>query len=114
MARVKRGVMHAKRRRNLLKKVKGYKWGRKSKIKLAKIAATKAGVFSYKHRREYKRDMRGLWQIHINAGVRPLGITYSKFIDALKKKNIILDRKILSNLAQEYPKLLEAVVNKIK
>ena len=114
MSRVKRGVMHAKRRRNLLKKAKGYKWGRKSKIKLAKIAVTKAGVFAYKHRREYKRDMRGLWQIHINAGVRPLGITYSKFINALKKKNIALDRKILSILASDYPKILEAIVSKIK
>lgn len=114
MPRVKRGVMHAKRRRNLLKKAKGYKWGRKSKIKLAKIAVTKAGVFAYRHRKEYKRDMRGLWHIRINAGIRPLGLSYSKFINALKKKNIILDRKVLAELADQYPKLLEAVVGKIK
>lgn len=106
--------MHAKRRRNLLKKAKGYKWGRKSKIKLAKTAVTKAGVFAYRHRKEYKRDMRGLWHIRINAGVRPLGLSYSKFIDALKKKNIILDRKVLSLLAQDYPKVLETIATKVK
>lgn len=110
MPRVKRGKMHLKRRKNLLAQTKGYMWGRKSKIKLAKVAVLKAGKNAYKDRRMKKREMRSLWQIRIGAAVRPEGLNYSKFIGGLKKANITLDRKILSMLAKDYPEAFKAVV----
>ncbi len=110
MARVKRGVMHTKRRRNWLQRTKGYKWGRKSRITLAKTAATKAGVYAYRDRRNKKREFRKLWQIRINAAAHSVGMNYSTLAGALKKKNIALDRKILSTLAMEYPKVFTKVV----
>jgi len=99
MPRVKRGTTHVKKRRKLLKAVKGYKWGRKNLLKLAKTAHTKAGAHAYKDRRRKKREMRSLWQIKINAFVREHGLSYSVFIDTLKKNNIEVDRKILADLA---------------
>src|SRR3989338_644381 len=98
MPRVKRGMMHAKKRRNLLSKTKGMMWGRKSKVRLARTAELKAGVYAYRDRRTKKRDFRRLWQVRINAAVRPFGLSYSRFIDALKKADIALDRKILALL----------------
>src|SRR3989339_115146 len=101
--RVKRGTAHVKRRKNLLKQTKGFRWGRKSKIKLAKTAALKAGVHAYRGRKEKKREYRRLWNIKINAAAREHGLSYSKFIFALKKANINLDRKSLANLAEHDP-----------
>lgn len=114
MPRVKRGKSHLKRRRNLLKQTKGYMWGRKSKIKLAKTAVVKAGAYAYRDRRNKKRLFRGNWQININAAARLHGLSYSKFIDALKKKKIILDRKILAQLAEEQPKVFAQIVKQVK
>ncbi len=114
MPRVKRGVMHLKRRRNLLKRTKGYRWGRKSKITLAKPAARKAGAYAFAHRRRRKGDFRRLWQIQINAAVRSHGLSYSRFIDLLKKNKIELDRKILSQLAREYPAIFDKLVEAVK
>lgn len=89
-------------------------WGRSSKVRLARIAALKAGVYAYRDRRNKKRDFRRLWQVRINAAVRPLGLSYSKFMDGLKKANIALDRKILSNLAKDDPKVFEQIVASVK
>ena len=114
MPRVKRGTQHTKRRRNILKKTKGFMWGRKSKIKLAKTAATKAGAHSYRDRRVKKRTARGLWQIKINAAARINGATYGGLIAALKKSGIGLDRKILADLAENNPKIFAAIVNQLK
>ena len=94
MPRVKRGMTHVKKRRKLHQAVKGYKWGRKNLIKVAKTARTKAGAHAYIDRRKKKRTMRGLWQIKINAFVREEGMSYSRFISALKDKKIIIDRKL--------------------
>ncbi len=113
MPRVKRGTTHVKSRRNLLKKVKGYKWGRKKLIKLAKTAQTKAGAHAFRDRRKKKRVNRGLWQIKINAFVREGGISYSRFIDALKKNSIEIDRKILADLAVNNKKVLANIVEKV-
>ncbi len=110
--RVKRGTTHVKRRKNLLKRVKGYRWGRKKTIKLGKTAAVHAGVHAYRSRRLKKRDARNLWTIRINAAARLHGTTYSHLIDALKKSHIDLDRKILSTLAKDHPKLFAEVVKK--
>ena len=112
MARVKRGTQHVKRRKSLLAKTKGMMWGRKSKIRIARPAMLKAGVNVYRDRRNKKRSFRRLWQIRLNAAVRPLGLSYSRFIDGLKKANIILDRKILSHLAKDYPAIFKQIVEK--
>jgi large subunit ribosomal protein L20 len=114
MPRVKRGTQHVKRRKNILSKAKGMKWGRKSKVRLARPALLKAGVYAYRDRRNKKRSMRRLWQIRINAAVRPLGTTYSRFINALKIANIDLDRKVLSMLAKDQPAVFEKIVEKTK
>ncbi len=114
MTRIKGAKLHNKRRKGILKHTKGYKWGRKSKIKLAKVAKMKAGQHAFASRRTKKREHRALWQIRINAAVRPLGFSYSTFIDALKKKKVALDRKILSTLAQKNPTVFSHIVETIK
>lgn len=113
MPRVKRGTTHVKRRRKLLQQVKGFKWGRKKLIKLAKTAQTKAGAHAFMDRRKKKRTNRGLWQIKINAFVREHGMSYSRFIDALKKNNIEIDRKILADLSVNNKKVLANIVEKV-
>jgi len=110
MSRVKRGVTHLKRRKNLLKQAKGYRWGRKSKIKLAKAAVLKAGVYAYRDRRVKKREFRALWQIKINAVCRQNGLSYSKFIGNLKKAKINLNRKMLADLAENKPLVFQKLV----
>lgn len=113
MPRVKRGPTHLKKRKRLLAQVKGYKWGRKNLIKLAKTAVIKAGAHAYQDRRTKKRVARQLWQIKINAKVRESGLTYSKFINALQKNQIGLDRKILADLAEKEPKVFEKIVKSV-
>ncbi len=113
MPRVKRGTHHIKRRKNILARTKGMMWGRKSKLTLAKTAATKAGANAYRDRKLKKRDNRALQQIRINAGARLLGTTYSKLMSGLKKKGIMLDRKILSQLAGGYPETFAALVKEV-
>ncbi len=114
MSRVKRGVHHAKRRSGILRKVKGFEGGRKKLMRLAKVAATKAGGYAYKDRRVKKRTARALWQVSINAAVRPLGMSFSKFIGALKKHDILLDRKVLSHLAAQEPIIFKTLVESVK
>lgn len=89
-------------------------WGRKSKIKLARVAALKAGVYAYRDRRKKKSEFRNLWNIRINAAARENGVTYSRLIHAATKKGITLDRKVLAQLALEYPKIFSTVVEKLK
>jgi len=113
MARVKRGVSHVKHRKNILKAAKGFKWGRKNKIKMAKTAITKAGAFALADRRKKKSINRQLWQTKLNAAVRPYGISYSRFIDALKKQNIELDRKVLSTIAAEEPAIFKDLMKQV-
>jgi large subunit ribosomal protein L20 len=113
MPRVKRGTTHVKKRRKLLKAVKGYKWGRKKLIKLAKTARTKAGAHAYIDRRKKKRTMRALWQIKINAFVREHGLSYSRFINLLKVNKIEIDRKVLAELAVSNKEVLAALIAKI-
>ena len=113
MTRVKKGVHALKRRRSILKQTKGFRHGRSTKERQAKEALLHAGNYSFAHRKDKKSHNRKLWNIKINAGSRELGISYSRFIDALKKKNVSLDRKILADLAEHHPttfaKVLEAV-----
>jgi len=114
MPRVKRGTIHTKKRRKLLSKVKGYKWGRKKLIRAAKTAAVKAGAHAYVDRKKKKRNARALWQIKINAFVREHGLSYSKFINLLKGGKIDIDRKILADLAVNNKKVLSKIVEEIK
>lgn len=114
MPRVKRGTQHVKRRKSLMAKTKGMMWGRKSKIRLARPAMLKAGVNAYRDRRNKKRTMRRLWQVRINAAVRPLGMSYSRFMDALKKAGIGLDRKILSQIAKDHEVVFKQIVDTVK
>jgi large subunit ribosomal protein L20 len=113
MPRVKRGTQHVKRRKNLLEKAKGFKWGRKKLIKHAKEAVVKAGVHSYVDRRKKKRTMRGLSNIKISAFVKEQGLSYSKFIHLLKSNKIELDRKVLSDMAVSNKKVLASLVSQV-
>lgn len=110
MPRVKRGTHRIKRRKNILARTKGMMWGRKSKITLAKTAALKAGVNAYRDRKLKKRNNRGLQQIRINAAARELGTTFSKLMGDLKKRNIKLDRKVLSQIGDKYPAIFAKIV----
>ncbi|NCF75205.1 MAG: 50S ribosomal protein L20 [Xanthomonadaceae bacterium] len=114
MPRIKRGTTHVQKRKKILTKTKGFKWGRKNLIKLAKTAATKAGAHSYGDRKKKKRDFRSLWQIKINAGVRKYGINYSTFIKQLKNNKIGIDRKILADLAENNQNIFHKIIEKIK
>ncbi len=114
MPRVKRGTTHVKKRRKLLAKVKGYKWGRKKLIRVAKTAAVKAGAHAYVDRKKKKRTTRALWQIKINAFTREHDLSYSKFINLLKNKKIDIDRKVLADLAVNNKKVLSRIIEEIK
>lgn len=114
MSRVKRGVMHNKRRKGILKLVKGFKYGRKNLIRQAKTAILKADQHSFRDRRAKKRTFRQLWQVRINAALMPFDISYSQFIGSLKKHNILLDRKVLSNLGDKHPAVFKALVEQVK
>ncbi|OGI67122.1 50S ribosomal protein L20 [Candidatus Nomurabacteria bacterium RIFCSPHIGHO2_01_FULL_41_91] len=114
MTRVKKGVHALKRRRSVLKQTKGMRHGRSTKERQAKEALLHAGNYSFAHRKDKKSHNRKLWNIKINAGARELGMSYSRFIDSLKKKSIMLDRKILSDLAEHHPKTFAKVMEAVK
>ena len=114
MARVKRGTLKNKRRKYILAQTKGYRFDRKSKERVAKEAIKHAGAHAFRHRRAKKREYRNLWTLRINAAVRELGLSYSKFISVLKKAEIVLDRKVLSELAKDYPETFTRLVEKVK
>ncbi|OHA15498.1 MAG: 50S ribosomal protein L20 [Candidatus Tagabacteria bacterium RIFCSPLOWO2_01_FULL_42_9] len=114
MTRVKRGIISIKRRRNVLRQTKGFKWGRKSKERLAKEALLHAGVHRFQDMRKKKRNFRKLWQIKINAACRQYGLSYSVFMHKLKLANIGLNRKILSGLAEHRPQVFKEIVKKTK
>ena len=112
MARVKRGVTSHAKHKKVLKAVKG-QWGRrKNTIRVARQAMEKAMQYAYRDRRNKKRDIKSLWIQRINAGVRSEGLTYSKFINALHKSGIKLDRKILAEIAYDSPEAFKTIVKK--
>lgn len=110
--RVKRGVTTKRRHKKILKLAKGYRWGRKNIFSLAKNAVAKAGMHAYKHRRTKKREYRQLWITRISAALEAFDTNYSSFQHGLTKNAIILNRKVLSNLAIEHPETFKAVVEK--
>ena len=114
MARVKRGTISLKRRRNILKQVKGYRFGRSTKERMAREAIAHAGAHAFRHRRTKKREFRQLWTIRLNAALREGGFgSYSKFMGELKKKNITVDRKVLSALAKDHPEVFARVAKQV-
>ncbi|MGB9726490.1 MAG: 50S ribosomal protein L20 [Minisyncoccia bacterium] len=113
MARVKGGVMTKKRRKKVVKYAKGFKYGRKNKYRQAREALLHAFSHAFKDRKRKKREKRQLWQIKINAAAREKGLNYSKFISLLKKNNIKLDRKILAQVAENYPKIFGKILESI-
>ena len=114
MPRVKRGVTASKRRKNLLKLAKGFRWRRKSHYRAAKEAVMKAGKYAYRDRRAKKRTMRALWIIRLNNALRLHGLKYSTFINDMSKKDIQVDRKVLSFMAMENPEIFKKFVEKVK
>lgn len=114
MPRVKGGLISAKRRRNVLKRAKGYRHGRGTKERLAKESLVHAGKNAFAHRKDKKNDFRQLWIVRLNAAVRELGFkSYSTFVNALKKKEVGLDRKVLSEIAQKHPETFERIVKHV-
>ena len=114
MTRVKRGTTAHKRRKNVLKHTKGFRWGRKSKYKAAKEALLHAWSYAYRDRKTKKREFRKLWQIRINSACRKQGLTYSKFINLLKEKKIEINRKLLAELIEDNPQIFEKIVEEVK
>jgi large subunit ribosomal protein L20 len=99
MARVKRGVIARRRHKKVLKQAKGYYGARSRVFRVAKQAVIKAGQYAYRDRRQRKRQFRALWIARINAEARVNGLSYSKFINGLKKANVEIDRKVLADIA---------------
>ena len=103
MPRVKKSVASRARRKKFLKMASGYRSGRRRLYRSAREAVEKALTFAYRDRKVRKREFRSLWIVRINAALRPLGMSYSKFIGGLKKAQIDLDRKVLADLALHDP-----------
>jgi large subunit ribosomal protein L20 len=114
MARVKRGVTSHAKHKKVFKAAKGFYGRRKNTIRIAKQAVEKANQYAYRDRKRRKRTFRALWIQRLNAAVRPFGLNYSKFIAGLDKAGILVDRKVLSDLAITEPAAFQAIVEKAK
>jgi large subunit ribosomal protein L20 len=114
MPRVKRGVTSGARHKKVLSRAKGYYNARRKNIKVANQAVMKAGQYAYRDRRVRKRDFRSLWIVRINAGARECGLSYSRFMNGLKKAAIALDRKVLADIAVHDMKTFSALADKAK
>lgn len=114
MTRVKGGVMAQKRRKNILARAKGYRYGRSTKERQANEALKHAGKYAFNHRRDKKTDFRQLWIVRLNAAVRENGHqSYSTFMNKLKKGSIQLDRKVLAQFASEQPEIFVRIASKV-
>ena len=99
MPRVKRGVIARAAHKKVLKRAKGFRGRRKNVFRIANEAVMRAGQYAYRDRRNRKREFRALWIARINAAARTCGLSYSRFMDGLKKAGVVLDRKVLADLA---------------
>ena len=121
MSRVKGGVNSLKRRKNVLKMVKGYRFARSKKERAAREAIFHAGKYAFAHRRDKKNDFRKLWNVRINAGLDVLAVigangkelSYSKLIGAMHKKGVAVNRKMLAELAEKNPATFERIVKQV-
>ena len=114
MPRVKRGVTAHAKHKKVLDQAKGYRGARSKVFRVAKQAVTKAGQYAYRDRRVRKRQFRALWIARINAGARENGMSYSVFMNGLKKAEIDLDRKVLADLAVFDKRAFSALVEKAR
>lgn len=114
MARVKRSKIAMKHRRNVLAQAKGFRFGRSKKEIEAKVALRKAGAYAFAHRKDKKTDMRRLFTTRLNAALRAQGISYSVFIDKLTKKGMVINRKMLSEMASENPDTFNRIVEQVR
>ena len=114
MARVKRGVTAKARHKKVLSKAKGYYGARSKLYKTAKQAVIKAGQYAYRDRRQRKRQFRALWIVRINAAARECGLSYSRFMDGLNKSGVVIDRKVLADLAVHDQAAFAALAEKAK
>ena len=111
MTRVKKAVNALKNRRNILRKTKGYRHGRSKKERQAQEAIFHAGAYAFAHRRDKKGDARRLWNVKISYAAKEFGTSYSKLMGQLKKKNILLNRKILATLVEHNPETFKKIAN---
>lgn len=114
MTRVKRGVAASKRRKNVLKLAKGFRWRRKTNFRAAKEAVLKAGKYAHRDRRAKKRTMRSSWIIRLNNALKLNGARYNEFVKTLRDKKIEINRKVLSEMAVQYPEIFKSFVEKVK
>ena len=114
MARVKRGTTVKQKHNKILERAKGYLGRHHSTYRAAREKTEKAGQYAYRDRRQKKRDFRSLWIVRINAAVRPNGLTYSQFMNGLKKAGVVLDRKVLAQMAYDADKNFETLVETAK
>lgn len=114
MPRSVNAVASRKRRKKILKAAKGYFGARKNVYTVAKNAVEKAMQYSYRDRRNKKRAFRRLWIARINAGARQHGMSYSKFMHALSKNDVSLNRKVLADMAMNHPDVFKAIIDKVK
>ena len=112
--RVKTGTVRRKRHKKILKLAKGFYSGRRKHFRKAKEQIERSLVYAFRDRKQKKREFRKLWIVRINAACRLNGISYSRLINALKKANIDLDRKILADLAMNDPEVFASIVEKAK
>jgi large subunit ribosomal protein L20 len=113
MSRVKGGKISAKRRRNVLAQVKGYRFARSKKERAAKEAIFHAGKYAFAHRRDKKNDFKRLWNVRINAGLTGMGASYSRLMGAMNKKGVKVNRKMLALLAEKSPESFARVVKQV-
>jgi large subunit ribosomal protein L20 len=113
MSRVKRSKIAMKHRRNVLSQAKGYRFGRSKKEVEAKVALRKAGAYAFAHRKDKKTDMRRLFTVRLNAALREQGTTYSVFIDRMTKKGIVINRKMLADLALNNPETFTRILSQV-
>lgn len=114
MTRIKRGVTASKRRKYVLKRAKGFMNRRSTNFRQASEALIKADSYAYRDRRNKKRDMRAVWLVRLGAALRENGTTWSKFAGTLKKQNITVNRKMLSEMAVQYPEVFDKMVASVK
>ena len=113
MSRVKSGVVTKARHKKIIKSAKGFYGRRKNTFRVGNQAVEKSGQYAYRDRKVRKRDFKSLWIQRINAGCRLDGLKYSQFINGLKKINLNLNRKVLSDLASNEPKVFKKIVDQI-
>ena len=114
MTRVKGGLLANKKRRNILEDAKGFRFARSKTVKGAKDALRHAGAYAFAHRRDKKNDFRRLWTVRLNAALRANGSTFSTFQDRLNKQGILLNRKMLSEIAHQNPESFKRVMSNVK